>query len=104
MAPLPCLTELRSNCIYKQVNDFDPAKDAINLSKRGISLARWVDMDIRAIIRVEPFDYGDPRYRGYGLIDGVGYCLVFTVRNERFQPISLRRAHSKEMRRHVPES
>ena len=23
--------------------DFDPAKEAINLSKHGISLARWVD-------------------------------------------------------------
>ena len=87
------------------MSDFDPAaKDAANLSKHGISLARWVDMAIHAIAAVEPFDYGDPRYRGYGLIDGVAYCLVFTIRNGRYRPISLRRAHSKEMRRHVPES
>jgi len=86
------------------VTDFDPAKDAANLSKHGISLARWVDMEMRAIVAAEPFDYGDPRYRGYGLIDGVAYCLVFTIRNRRYRPISLRRAHSKEMRRHVPES
>jgi uncharacterized DUF497 family protein len=25
--------------------DFDPAKDAINQAKHGISLARWVDME-----------------------------------------------------------
>jgi uncharacterized DUF497 family protein len=86
------------------VADFDPAKDAINLSKHGILLSRWVEMDIRAIVRAEFFDYGDPRYRAYGSIDGVAYCLVFTIRNERYRPISLRRAHSKEMRRHVPEN
>jgi uncharacterized DUF497 family protein len=86
------------------VSDFDPAKDKINHSKHGISLARWVDMDIRAIVRAERFDYGDPRYRAYGFIDGVAHCLVFTVRNERYRPISLRRAHAKEMRRHVKES
>jgi len=25
--------------------DFDPSKDAVNLAKHGISLARWVDLD-----------------------------------------------------------
>ena len=24
--------------------DFDPAKEAINLSKHGVSLARWIDL------------------------------------------------------------
>ncbi|MFH0302523.1 BrnT family toxin [Bradyrhizobium sp. 31Argb] len=86
------------------MSDFDPAKDKINRSQHGISLARCVDMDIRAIVRAEPFDYGDPRYRAYGFIDGVAHCLVFTVRNERYRPISLRRAHAKEMRRYVKES
>jgi uncharacterized protein len=82
--------------------DFDPAKDAINIAKHGVSLARWVDMEIRAIKPVEPFDHGEPRYRAYGFIDGVAHCLVFSVREERYRPISLRRAHAKEMRRHVP--
>ena len=81
--------------------DFDPAEDAVNVAKHGISLARWIDLEIRAIVRSEPFDHGDPRYRAYGYIDGVSYCMVFTIRGERYRPISLRRAHSKEMRRHV---
>ena len=34
--------------------DFDPAKDAINIAKHGVSLARWVDLEIRAIVRSEP--------------------------------------------------
>jgi uncharacterized protein len=84
--------------------DYDPAKDAINFSRHGISLSRWVDLEIRAIVPAGPFDYGEPRYRAYGLIDGVAYFLVFTTRNDRYRPISLRRAHTKEMRRYVPES
>jgi uncharacterized DUF497 family protein len=83
--------------------EFDPAKEAINLSKHGVSLARWVDLDIFAIVRDDRFDYGEPRYRAYGVIDGVSYCLAFTVRNEQYRPISLRRAHAKEMRRHAPK-
>jgi hypothetical protein len=27
--------------------DFDPAKEAINLSKYGVSLSRWIDLDIK---------------------------------------------------------
>jgi uncharacterized DUF497 family protein len=83
------------------MSDFDPAKDAINVSKHGVSLARWIDMDIRAILKAEPFDYGDPRYRAYGFIDGAAHCLVFSTRDERFRVISLRRAHAKEMKRYA---
>jgi uncharacterized protein len=82
--------------------DFDPAKDAINVAKHGISLARWVDLEIRAIVPAEPFDYGEPRYRAYGFIDGVTHCLVFAVRGERYRPISSRRADAKEIKRYVP--
>jgi uncharacterized DUF497 family protein len=84
--------------------DFDPAKEAINLSKHSVSLARWVDLEVFAIVGDNRFDYGEPRYRAYGMIDGLSYCLVFTVRDERYRPISLRRAHAKEMRRHAPKT
>jgi uncharacterized DUF497 family protein len=84
--------------------EFDPAKEAINLSKHGVSLARWVDLEIQAIIVDDRFDYGEPRYRAYGLIDGTAHCLVFTVRSGEYRPISLRRAHAKEMRRHAPKN
>lgn len=60
-------------------------------------------MEIRAVVPVEPFDHGDPRYRAYGFIDGVAHCLVFTIRSERYRPISLRRAHAKGMKRYVAE-
>jgi uncharacterized protein len=82
--------------------DFDPAKEAINLSKHGVSLARWVDLDILAIMRDDRFNYGEPRFRAYGLLDGQPHCLVFMVRNDEYRPISLRRAHAKELKRNVP--
>ncbi len=47
-------------------------------------------------------DYGETRYRGYGYIDGAACCLVFVIRNGLVRPISLRRAHAKEMRRYAP--
>jgi uncharacterized DUF497 family protein len=84
--------------------DFDPAKEAINLSKHGVSLARWVDLDIKVTFVDDRYDYGEIRYRAYGFIGGVAYCLVFTGRNGQVRPISLRRAHAKEMRRYAPKS
>lgn len=54
------LTGPQSNCIYEKVADCDHTKDVANIAKHGISLARWSDMEIRAIVPVEPFDYGDP--------------------------------------------
>ncbi len=81
--------------------DFDAAKEAINLSKHGISLARWVDLNIKVAFVDDRYDYGEIRYRAYGYIDGVAYSLAFTDRNGKVRPISLRRAHAKEMRRYV---
>jgi uncharacterized protein len=82
--------------------DFDPAKEANNLSKHGVSLTRWIDLDIKVAFVDDRRDYGEIRYRAYGLIGGVAYYLAFTNRNGNVRPISLRRAHMKEIRRYVP--
>lgn len=83
------------------MSEFDPAKEAANLAKHGISLARWIDLDMKVTFKDERRDYGEVRYRGYGYIDGAPYCFVFADRHGRVRPISLRRAHLKEMRRYV---
>ena len=82
---------------------FDPAKDASNIDAHGISLARATDMVIARFLLDDRFDYGEIRYRAWGHIDGVAHCLAFTVRNGKVRPISLRRAHAKEMKRYVPQ-
>jgi uncharacterized DUF497 family protein len=47
--------------------DFDPAKEAINLSKHGVSLSRWIDPDIKVTFVDDRYDYGEIRYRGLRL-------------------------------------
>ena len=79
---------------------FDPAKDEANTAKHGVSLARAADLEIQARIRDSRFS--EPRFRAYGLIDGVAHCLAYTVRGGVVRAISLRRAHQKEMKRYAP--
>ena len=80
---------------------FDPAKDALNIEKHGISLSRADDFELIAVFDDDRRDYGERRRRAYGLIDGLTYYLAYTIRDDRIRPISLRRAHAKEFRRHV---
>lgn len=82
--------------------EFDPAKDDQNTAKHGISLTRAAEFEVVAVIADDRFAYGEERLRAFGHIDGVAYCLVYTVRNAAVRVISLRRAHAKEMKRYVP--
>ena len=81
---------------------FDPKKDARNIAKHGISLARAEEMDMSAaLIREDDrFDYGETRYIAFGDIDHALYCLVFTFRGSKIRAISLRKANEKEIRRY----
>jgi uncharacterized DUF497 family protein len=83
--------------------EFDPDKDAANLAKHGISLARAVEMVILEVQVDRRFDYGEPRYRAWGYIEQTAYFLGFTVRGRKIRAITLRRAHQREMNRYVPE-
>lgn len=79
--------------------EFDPAKDASNIDKHGISLSRAVDLEVLAYVEDDRF--AEPRFRLYGLIDGMAHCLAGTMRGEKVRVISLRRAHKEEMDRYV---
>lgn len=82
--------------------EFDPAKDAANRVKHGLSLAQAAEFEMTsAIVEVDARrDYGEVRYRAFGRIEGVGHCLVFTPKGRTVRVISFRRAHEKEMRRY----
>lgn len=81
---------------------FDPAKDAINRTKHGLSLndAAGFDFDQAVVLVDARLDYGETRYRAFVRMDGVGYALAFALDGETLRPISYRRAHDKEMRRY----
>jgi uncharacterized protein len=61
---------------------FDPAKNAINITRHGLSLADAAAFDFDdSYVEVDRrFAYGEVRYRAFGRIDGLGYCLAFTTR------------------------
>ncbi|MBA3904807.1 MAG: BrnT family toxin [Rhodocyclaceae bacterium] len=81
--------------------EFDPAKDVSNVAKHGMSLVDFQGFDDDPLIIVDARkDYGETRYLGIGRIDGVGHCIVFTVRGGAMRLISFRRARDKEMRRY----
>lgn len=84
---------------------YDPAKDAANQAKHGVSLALaaklewdtlWAEQDSR-------FAYREARMIGYALIGTRLYCVVFTERGEECRIISLRKANPREVRRYVSE-
>ncbi len=82
---------------------FDAGKDALNLAKHGFSLSEAAAFDFAAsVITVDDrFDYGERRFRAFGLVGGQGRCLVFTVIDaETIRVISFRRAREKEMKRY----
>jgi uncharacterized protein len=81
---------------------FDPAKDALNIAKHGLSLAEAAEFDLLgAVVEVDDrFDYGEVRFRAFGRVDGQCRCLVFTYTATQIRAISYRRAREKEMRRY----
>ncbi|MFN3779131.1 MAG: BrnT family toxin [Brevundimonas aurantiaca] len=81
---------------------FDPGKDAINREKHGLSLTRASEIDLRTayVLVDDRQDYGEPRWRAYGMLDGRLHMLAFTVRDGVIRAISLRRANVKEVRRY----
>ena len=83
--------------------EFDPAKDAANEAKHGVSLAfaaevladpeRLDVLDVRA-------DYGEDRFITYGKVAGRVWVCVFTRRGDAHRAISLRKANDRETQRY----
>ena len=81
--------------------EFDPAKDETNLLEHGLSFNDFEGFDDEPLELIDNrADYGEVRFRSFGRIDGVGYMIVYTIRNGAMRLISFRRAHEKEMRRY----
>ncbi len=82
--------------------EWDGAKDAENRRKHGLPLAAAAGLDWDAGL-IEPDlrrDYGEPRWRLTGALDGRLHVCVFTLRNGRRRIISLRKANLRERRKH----
>lgn len=78
---------------------FNPEKDALNIKKHGISLAKTIDFDFLSSLTDidDSQDYGETRYIAIGFLDAQLHVLVFTEeRNGALRAISLRKAEPSE--------
>lgn len=78
---------------------FDPAKDASNQTKHGVSLAlatqlEWEELLCRPDTRR---DYGELREIGYAPIGDRLFCVVFVQRGNELRVVSLRKANRREV-------
>lgn len=92
-----------SNCVRIT---FDPAKDARNIAKHGLSLALAKSLEWDLLLATEDARdaYGEMRWIGYAPIGMDVYCVVFTHDSEHYHIISLPPARPKEVRayaRHI---
>ena len=80
--------------------EYDPAKDAINSTKHGVSLAlaRALEWDLLLVTEDAREPYGEARWIGYAPIGSDVYCVVFTNDHEVYRIISLRPARPQEVR------
>lgn len=80
---------------------FDPRKDEENREKHGLGLGDFEGFDGKSVtIQDTRRDYGENRWRTFGRINGLGYMIAFTIRDDELRLISFRRAHEKEMKAH----
>lgn len=86
--------------------EFDPAKDAANFAKHGVSLALARDLDWDAALAWvdDRFDYGELRIIALAPKTGILYCVAFVNRGEVRRIISLRRANRREVKRYAKNS
>ena len=82
---------------------FDPAKDAINRAKHGVSLAlaEILFAGSYAATTDDRFDYGEVRQVAFGLIGGRLFACVYVDRQAERRVISLRKAKKREVKRHA---
>lgn len=77
---------------------FDVAKDALNTSKHGVTLALAADFEWPSAVTWPDVrrDYGEPRQAGLGYIGDRLFAVVFVDRDGQRRIISLRKANQRE--------
>lgn len=83
--------------------EFDPAKDAANLARHGVSLALAgkLDWDAALVWVDDRFEYDEVRMIALAPETGTLYYVAFVDRGEVRRIISLRRAERREVKYYV---
>ncbi|MDV6346796.1 BrnT family toxin [Nitrosomonas sp. Is35] len=84
---------------------FDPAKDAVNITKHGVSmaLASELDWESAQLWQDTRMEYGEVRIIALALIETRLFYVVFTDRGDYRRIISLRKANAREIKRYVSQ-
>ena len=82
--------------------EFDPDKNARNIEIRGISFEQAAEFEWDGALIVPDMrrDYGEKRFRAFGLIGSRLHAMVFTPRENGIRVISLRKANRREVLRY----
>jgi uncharacterized protein len=85
---------------------FDPAKDASNRAKHGLSLgeARGLDWNAARVWEDQRRDYGERRFVALVPREQHLFFVAYTERATTMRIISLRRANLREIRRYEAET
>ena len=77
---------------------WDERKRAENLRKHDVdfALVEHFEFDTAVITVYDRKDYGEVRYRAFGMIEARLHVLIFTARGAQTRVISLRRANDRE--------
>jgi uncharacterized protein len=83
--------------------EFDPAKDASNQAKHGVSLILAGELDWEAaLVWVDArVDYAELRMIALAPKSQILYCVAFVDRGDVRRVISLRRANRREVKHYV---
>ena len=95
------LNESRSELKSGVAIEFDPAKDAINREKHGVSLAfgaRLFHDPRHFVLLTERIEDGEQRIKLFGRVDGRLWIAVYVIRNGAIRFISVRRSNDGEGR------
>jgi uncharacterized protein len=82
---------------------FDPAKDAANIAKHGVSLAEAAELDWEGALIWPDIrrDYGEARICDIGYIGARLLYAAFVDRADGRRIISLRKANNREVKRYA---
>ncbi len=84
--------------------EFDPAKDAVNREKHGVSLVLGAAVLTNSVGEMldDRHSYGEIRMNAFGLVKGRLYACTYTTRDGRIRLISVRKANTREQKRWLP--
>ena len=81
--------------------EYDPVKRQKTLIKRHLDFGHCAEVFSGPVLEMEDtrFDYGEPRYITFGLLDVRMVVVVWTPRGNKRRIISMRKANEREKQR-----